>query len=335
MYRSPRPLASSSIFRQLVVTSPGINPLRPFRVRHTTHAETMAPRTSIDEFKELLKSSNRVLALCGAGLSAASGLPTFRGAGGLWRNYDPTSLATPEAFSRDPALVWLFYAWRRHMALKAKPNRGHYALAELAKRRENFLCLTQNVDGLSPRSGHPESQLRLLHGSILDNKCFNECGYVDRNDLSDPVCPALAPAAEDYPPDKKLPLLDSDVPVPHIKVEDLPHCPNCKTALLRPGVVWFGEELDQPMLQQIDNWINQDRVDIMLVIGTAAAVYPAAGYTHKARRQGAIVAVVNPDPDSAQTLSQQDFFFQGDASEILPQLFEKVIGKMDEHGKTV
>lgn len=107
----------------------------------------MAPRTSIDEFKQLINSSNRVLALCGAGLSAASGLPTFRGADGLWRNYDPTALATPGAFRRDPALVWLFYAWRRHMALKALPNRGHFALAELAKKKENFLCLTQNVDG--------------------------------------------------------------------------------------------------------------------------------------------------------------------------------------------
>ncbi|KAI1134822.1 DHS-like NAD/FAD-binding domain-containing protein [Hypoxylon sp. FL0543] len=335
MYRSSRPLASPSISRHLVVLSSRITSLRLFSIRYTSHPMMIAPRTSIDEFKELLSLSNRTLALCGAGLSAASGLPTFRGAGGLWRNYEPTSLATPQAFRRDPVLVWLFYAWRRHMALKANPNRGHYALAELAKKRENFLCLTQNVDGLSPRAGHPESKLRLLHGSILDNKCFNKCGYIDRNNLSDPVCPALAPAAEDYPPGQKIPLLDPDVPVPNIKVEDLPHCPNCRTGLLRPGVVWFGEELDQSMLKQVDNWIKQDRVDVMLVIGTAAAVYPAAGYVQKARRQGAIVAVVNPDPDSAEGLSQDDFFFQGDASEILPQLFEGVIGRMDEHGKIV
>ena len=107
----------------------------------------MEPRNSIAEFQQLLRLSNRILALCGAGLSAASGLPTFRGAGGLWRNHEPTDLATPEAFAANPSLVWLFYAWRRHMALKAKPNRGHFALAELAKRKENFLCLTQNVDG--------------------------------------------------------------------------------------------------------------------------------------------------------------------------------------------
>lgn len=107
----------------------------------------MAARTSIEDFQDLIKSSNRIVALCGAGLSAASGLPTFRGAGGLWRNHEPTSLATPEAFEEDPGLVWLFYAWRRHMCLKAQPNEGHHALAELAKKKENFICLTQNVDG--------------------------------------------------------------------------------------------------------------------------------------------------------------------------------------------
>ncbi|KAH9899071.1 DHS-like NAD/FAD-binding domain-containing protein [Xylariomycetidae sp. FL2044] len=118
--------------------------------RNTVSTASTAPRTSIAEFRALLSRSTRVLALCGAGLSASSGLPTFRGAGGLWRNHESTSLATPEAFMEDPALVWLFYAWRKHMALKARPNRGHYALAELAKRMEGergFLCLTQNVDG--------------------------------------------------------------------------------------------------------------------------------------------------------------------------------------------
>ncbi|RYP93868.1 hypothetical protein DL770_000064 [Monosporascus sp. CRB-9-2] len=295
----------------------------------------MAARTSVAEFRELVNSSTRILALCGAGLSAASGLPTFRGAGGLWRNHEATSLATPEAFEAGPALVWLFYAWRRHMALKARPNRGHYALAELAKKKDGFLCLTQNVDGLSPRAGHPESKLRLLHGSLLDIKCFEECGYVERNNLDDPVCPALAPAAEDYPPDKTLPLLDPNVPVPPIKVEDLPHCPNCKTGLLRPGVVWFGEALDKAMLREVDVWVVRGKIDLMLVIGTAAAVYPAAGYTRQAKRRGATVAVVNPDPSAAEGLSSTDFFFQGDAAEILPQLFEGVIGKMDENGQII
>lgn len=314
----------------------------------------MAARTSIEDFQDLIKSSNRILALCGAGLSAASGLPTFRGAGGLWRNHEPTSLATPEAFEDDPALVWLFYAWRRHMCLKAQPNEGHHALAELAKKKEGFVCLTQNVDGengllltqhiswpqqitsrrltnptgLSSRAGHPADRLRLLHGSILDLKCFNECGYVERDNLSDPLCPALeAASAVNTPPDNsgKLPLLDPNVPVPKIDVKDLPHCPKCKTGLLRPGVVWFGEPLDGKMLDETDEWIDSAPVDVMLVVGTAAVVYPAAGYTQKAKRKGAVVAVINPDKGACAGLGSKDFFFQGDAAEILPKLFAKVI----------
>ena len=106
----------------------------------------MAPHNDIEAFHEVLRSSKRILALCGAGLSAASGLPTFRGAGGYWRNYDATSLATMNAFRTDPGLVWLFYGYRRHMSLKAKPNDAHRALAELAKLDKDFVCLTQNVD---------------------------------------------------------------------------------------------------------------------------------------------------------------------------------------------
>lgn len=101
----------------------------------------------MQEFNDVLKSSKRVLALCGAGLSAASGLDTFRGAGGMWRNHQATTLATPGAFERDPGLVWLFYSMRRHRALQAKPNPGHYALVELSKKMPDFITLTQNVDG--------------------------------------------------------------------------------------------------------------------------------------------------------------------------------------------
>ncbi|KAI0392963.1 histidine phosphatase superfamily [Xylariaceae sp. FL0594] len=304
---------------------------RPLWMRHTPHA--IMPRTSIPEFRDLVTSSKRILALCGAGLSAASGLPTFRGDGGLWRNYEPTTLATPEAFEDDPALVWLFYAWRKHRAMKAKPNMGHYALAQLASRKEEgFLCLSQNVDGLHHRAGHPPSQLRLLHGSILDVKCFDEkCGYIEHNNLSDPPCPALAPASQDLAPGSTtLPLLDPRVPAPVIARADLPQCPKCEKALLRPGVVWFGEGLDEEMLDGIDDWIEKEKVDLMLVIGTAAAVYPAAGYTRKARNAGAVVAVVNLDPDAAEGLVSGDFFFQGSAAEILPKLFEGVIGTMSE-----
>lgn len=193
-----------------------------------------------------------------------------------------------------------------------------------------------NVDtspGLSTRAGHPTSQLRLLHGSILDLKCFWErCGYVDKDNLSDPLCPALqaassaAPAGDANDQPGKLALLDPDVPVPEIEVADLPHCPQCSKNLLRPGVVWFGEALDGAMLDATDEWIDSAPIDLMLVVGTAAVVYPAAGYTKMARSKGAVVAVINPDPASGAGLRDTDFFFQGDAAEILPRLFEKVIG---------
>ena len=110
-------------------------------------SETSIPQEDLHSFKEHLRESSKILALCGAGLSAASGLPTFRGAGGLWRSHDATQLATPEAFEENPGLVWHFYSYRRHMSLAAKPNTAHYALAEFARRRPGFQTLTQNVDG--------------------------------------------------------------------------------------------------------------------------------------------------------------------------------------------
>jgi NAD-dependent SIR2 family protein deacetylase len=132
------------------MTSSNPMPLNPAISSIPNHG----PSNNVASFKNILSSSTRVLALCGAGLGASSGLDTFRGKGGMWRNYRSESLATPEAFERDPGLVWLFYSYRRHKALGAEPNKGHFALAELAKRMrkredEGFVCLTQNVDGES------------------------------------------------------------------------------------------------------------------------------------------------------------------------------------------
>ena len=119
----------------------------PSRPVSTNMPVNVIPDKDRESFTQHLQKSYRILALCGAGLSASSGLPTFRGAGGLWRNHDAVSLATPEAFDEDPALVWRFYSYRRHMALNTKPNPAHYALAELARRRPEFVTLSQNVDG--------------------------------------------------------------------------------------------------------------------------------------------------------------------------------------------
>ena len=327
------------------------------------------------------------MALLGAGISAASGLPTFRGPGGMWRSYDAVSLATPNAFRADPGLVWQFYSYRRHMALNAKPNRAHLALTELARRMPGFLTLSQNVDGLSPRAGHPAKQLKLLHGSLYDIRCFN-CDYIRRDDFSDPVTPVLAmpknademhdalqaqsrkvtavglaqaienkaaeirathtPGSERTPEGQvgtvispsaatRKPVLiegpdisDINVPIPKISPEELPHCPKCQTGLLRPGVVWFGESLPEDVIESIDDWIGSARkIDLMLVIGTSSKVYPAAGYTEIARRKGARVAVINMDEDDAFGLRSGDWFFQGDAGEIVPELLRSFIGEIE------
>ncbi|KAH6618008.1 DHS-like NAD/FAD-binding domain-containing protein [Chaetomium sp. MPI-SDFR-AT-0129] len=304
---------------------------------------------SVPAFHAKLATSRRILAVCGAGLSASSGLATFRGAGGMWRNYEAMDLATPEAFERDPGLVWLFYAYRRHMALQAKPNAGHYALAELARRNPGFWCLSQNVDNLHVRADHPPSQLKLLHGSLFTLKCASPtCDYQTEN-YDSPLCPALAQAAVNAPASATEihPLLDPSNPLPPLDPSTLPHCPRCPpgTSLLRPGVVWFGEPLDGTLLTSIDTWIEQPNqpIDIILVIGTSGVVWPAAGFAEQARMagrtreekergEGASVVHVNLDaeePGNLRRLEEGDFAFAGDAGEVLGRLLEPVLGRWE------
>ncbi|KAL9127277.1 MAG: hypothetical protein Q9217_003812 [Psora testacea] len=311
--------------------------------------------SDLESFSAHLRHSDRVLALCGAGLSAASGLPTFRGAGGLWRSHDAVQLATPQAFRENPSLVWQFYSYRRHMALQAKPNAAHYALAELARRKKEFLTLTQNVDGLSPRAGHPASTIHYLHGSLFDIKCTSFfCDYKESNNITDPIVPALAipqGAAQPAPlgtatsseaateslsqamrgTQKELDISDDRVEIPVVDIKDLPQCPKCGNGLLRPGVVWFNEMLPKDVLVGIDSFLEQSpRIDLIMVIGTSAKVWPAAGYVDKARDKGARVAVINMDrddtPGGRYGLNRGDWFFQGDASIIVPALLEGTIG---------
>jgi NAD-dependent SIR2 family protein deacetylase len=142
------------------------------------------PSQDMDDFHALLSKSRRVLSLLGAGLSASSGLPTFRGPGGMWRTHEATALATPQAFAQDPALVWRFYSYRRHMALGVEPNLAHYALSELAKRMSGFMTLSQNVDGLDQRASHPRAQLQLLHGSLFEGVLAISRLLVRRSDES-------------------------------------------------------------------------------------------------------------------------------------------------------
>ena len=200
----------------------------------------------------------RVAVLTGAGISAESGIPTFRGKDGLWNKYDPTELATPSAFQRDPKLVWEWYDWRRQLIAKAQPNEGHRAIVELERRFKDFTLITQNVDGLHQRAG--SKKVIELHGNIWKVRCVS-CG-------------------EEYYKHKT-------------PLEELP--PRCKSCggLLRPGVVWFGESLPLDALQKAYDVSSE--AELFIVVGTSAQVYPAAELPLIAKRNGARLIEVNPE----------------------------------------
>jgi len=230
--------------------------------------------------REWLREAWSVAALTGAGISAESGIPTFRGAGGLWREFRAEDLATPEAFARDPRLVWEWYDWRRGLIARAEPNAGHRALEELGRRVKRFTLITQNVDGLHDRAG--SRNVLKVHGDIWMVRC-TACGRETRDDR---------------------------VPLPELP----PRC-GCG-GLLRPGVVWFGESLPGNVWLEAERATRQ--AGVFLVIGTAAVVYPAAGLVPLAKAAGAKVVEINLDetPYSAQV----DCSLRGRAGELLPEL---------------
>lgn len=180
-------------------------------------------------------------------------------------------------------------------------------------------------------------QLKTLHGSLFDIKCDQfSCDYLNKNNYDDPVYEVLAPAAMDVLPGQLHPLLDTSKELENVSRDRLPKCSSCQVGLLRPGVVWFGEPLDLDMMHDINKWINQEPVDLMLVVGTSAVVYPAASYVERAARAGAKVCTVNieaENPEYLQKLNPGDFAFAGDAAELLPRLLQPVIGRHVEKGQ--
>ncbi len=225
----------------------------------------MTDRSSLDILAERLRGARAVTVLTGAGVSAASGIPTFRGAGGLWRNFRASELATADAFARDPGTVWQWYAWRREEIARAVPNAAHEVLARWTQRRDGWRVVTQNVDDLHVRAG--TRGLVRLHGSIWELACWSGCG--------------AAPAR----------WRDESVPLPELP----PRCPHCG-GLARPAVVWFGEALDPAVLREAE---ALTRCDVFIAAGTSAQVYPAAGFAAVAAERGAFVVEVNIDPTGA------------------------------------
>jgi len=214
-------------------------------------------RAELEMVKALLDGSRRVVVLTGAGISAESGVPTFRGRDGLWKNHRPEDLARPDAFEAHPELVWEFYNWRRRLVAGCEPNPAHRALAELERVLPNFLLITQNVDGLHARAG--SQKLVQMHGSLWQVKCT--------------VC---THAREDF----------GELP-------DLPECPVCGH-LLRPGVVWFGEPLVPGVLRIAIDKVS--KADVFLAVGTSGLVQPAASFHQLAKDHGAVTVEVNLEP---------------------------------------
>ncbi len=240
-----------------------------------------------DDLIQKLRSSNRVVALTGAGVSQESGLRTFRDAQtGLWAQYKPTELASPEAFARDPKLVWDWYAWRREAVKAVRPNAGHYALVKMETYVPQFTLITQNVDNLHRMAG--SQNLLELHGNIQRVHCAG--------------CYTFTETWED----------DS---------EAVPRCKVCG-GLLRPDVVWFGEALPRDQLEAAVEAARS--CEVFFSIGTSGVVQPAASLAFAAHNRGAVVVEINAE--ATPLTPKADYFLQGKSGEILPQLVQAVWG---------
>jgi NAD-dependent deacetylase len=235
----------------------------------------------IDRVASWMRAAQRVVVLTGAGISAESGVPVFRGAGGLWRDFRPEQLATPEAFARQPELVWEWYLWRRARIAAVQPNAGHLAIARWQREREGVALLTQNVDGLHARAGSID--VIELHGNVWRVRCAAGCGVSHADD------PAAAPRAA-------------------------LHC-ECG-AWLRPDVIWFGEPL---VASAIETAIAKvEEAEVILVVGTSSVVYPVAALPQTARRRGARIVEVNVEDTPLTGVA--DAVLRGTAGQLLPAL---------------
>ena len=251
----------------------------------------MSTYTELALLIDRLRAGARTTILTGAGVSAASGVPTFREPDGLWKRHRPEDLATPEAFAKDPTLVWEWYDWRRQLIAACEPNRAHAVIADWSRRYPDCRLITQNVDGLHERAG-AEDVIR-FHGSLWEVGCWRACAgsphrWTDRTVPFDPLPP---------------------------------RCPLCDGPL-RPGVVWFGEGIDESVLSRSD---NATACDLFLTIGTSSMVYPAAGLVQQARHRGAFTVELNP---GATPLSDGvDLVLRGRAETVLDAIEQRLAGR--------
>ena len=237
----------------------------------------------MDRVVSWMRAAERVVVLTGAGISAESGVPVFRGAGGLWRQFRPEQLATPEAFRQHPELVWEWYLWRRVRIAEAEPNAGHQTIARWQIGRAGVVLLTQNVDGLHARAGSRD--VHELHGNLWRVRCAAKCGFV---------------------------AVDVETAPPRVDLR----C-GCG-AWLRPDVVWFGEALEPDVVDHA--MAATEAADVLLVVGTSSIVYPVASLPQMAKRRGAKVVEVNVEETPLSAAA--DAVLRGPAGDVLPRLQE-------------
>ena len=264
----------------------------------------MHDQDEIDHARRLLASARRILILTGAGVSAESGVPTFRGPEGLWKSHRPEALATPEAFQADPRLVWEWYGWRRERVGACRPNAAHAAIARLTLRNPDARLVTQNVDGLhelaleeaaseelspgdsaAPNLPHRALPIR-LHGSLFRARCTG--------------CDVRTP---------------DRAPVDATSEATLPRCGKCG-AMLRPDVVWFGEGLDPEILREATE--SAETAEVCLVVGTSGLVHPAASLPLLTKESGGVVVEVNPESTPLTEIAVASI--RGRAGQLLPSL---------------
>ena len=230
-----------------------------------------------------IRDAECVTVLTGAGVSAESGIPTFRGAGGIWEKYDYRKLATPQGFEDDPRLVWEWYQLRQVEMLKAKPNPAHEIIARMERHFSKFSVLTQNIDGMHARAGN--RNIVELHGSIWRMKCVRDGT-----------------------------LISIDSPVKEIP-------PLCQCGgLMRPDVVWFGEQLSTDVVEEASRAARES--DVMFVVGTSAIVYPAAALPAITKNSGGLVVEINVEPTDITSYADASLF--GPAGEVLPALWKSL-----------
>ncbi|CAG0974976.1 NAD-dependent protein deacylase [Anaerolineae bacterium] len=241
-------------------------------------------RVTDPELLQIFKHAERIVFFTGAGISAESGIPTFRGTGGIWNDMNPEELASFNGFMKNPTLVWKWYQYRRDIIHNTKPNPGHHAIKEFEDYYSSVIVITQNIDGLHRRAG--STYIRELHGNITRNYCIN-CGEYANDDFEG--------------------------------VETVPACEHCG-GMIRPDVVWFGERLNDEILES--SFDAALKADVLLVVGTSAIVYPAAGIAFEALRKK--VPVIEINLEDSPLSSDAAYTFRAPSGVVLPALLDQI-----------